>query len=1094
MVAQPIEPTPRIPGPAARKLAAPFARKAIFEQLEPRFLLSADLNPLVTDALFAGPSLQPAEFRSITDTGLPQVVTTFAVAPPIQRTNEIVFVDTATPDYQRLVEDMRNAAPADGRSLRFVLIDADSDGLARITETLAQQSAVDAVHVISHARDGAVQLGGTQLDLDTVTKRAGQIASWGLALTAEADILFYGCDLAATQQGQSLIDAIARLTEADVAASEDLTGHAALGGDWTLEFTTGRVEAQVLVSAQAQQAWMAALAPEVLDFDTVTWPGGLAASYAVGAGNVALTVSGSTGQLNNGAPTINTTNTGGLAPAQNGLFLSANFANTTQSITLTIAFTHPGGVSNVGFSIFDIDTGVFVDQIVVTGNNGAAINPSSVVAGSLVTFDGVNTVTGTSGTTGDARSNARFTFNQAGITSITLLYRPGPGSPANPDQQYITVHDISFASAPASPQVDLNGSDASVFAGEAFGTAAYNNASTGTIPWNGNWTETDAAGGAQSATAGNVQIITGELRMTQTGSIIQRAVNLGAYTADNINRLSFDYRTNNQVDATTDLVYVEVSSNGGSSWTTLDTLDLSVNASGSASYDITAHSTANTVVRFRTSGFTSGTAEYFYLDNVAVSAQPTSFATTYTENAAAVSIADSDAYINDDSANMSSMTISIASVVAGDTLTWTNQAGIMTSYDSGTGVLTATGSASRGNYQALLRSVQYSSSSEDPTVNGTQTTRTISVVVTDSSSNVSNTARSTITVAALNDAPVIGGAGSTHSYSENAAAVTLEPVLTVTDADDTQIASGSVTISAGFTAGDTLTWTNQVGITANYNGATGVLSLSGAASLTTYQALLRSVAYSSTSDDPSAISASRTITWSLTDANSDSVGAATGTATTTVNITAINDPPVNTVPGAQATVVSVPLTFSSGNGNLISVADAEAGTIQVTLSVTSGTVTLSGIAGLSFSFSDGNGVGAGDGTADALMRFRGTQAAVNAALAGMSFVSASVGSPTLTITTSDLGATGTGGTLTDTDVIAITVAPATMLDLNSTPSALTAAGRRRPRIWSSTAICRRRPAMCPTTGRKAGIPATARRTMLATRGLEPAAAVLPPRR
>ena len=57
-------------------------------------------------------------------------------------------------------------------------------------------------------------------------------------------------------------------------------------------------------------------------------------------------------------------------------------------------------------------------------------------------------------------------------------------------------------------------------------------------------------------------------------------------------------------------------------------------------------------------------------------------------------------------------------------------------------------------------------------------------------------------------------AGSTRSYTENAAAVTLESALTVTDVDDTQIASGSVTISAGFTAGDTLTWTNQAGITA----------------------------------------------------------------------------------------------------------------------------------------------------------------------------------------------------------------------------------------------------------------------------------------
>ena len=138
------------------------------------------------------------------------------------------------------------------------------------------------------------------------------------------------------------------------------------------------------------------------------------------------------------------------------------------------------------------------------------------------------------------------------------------------------------------------------------------------------------------------------------------------------------------------------------------------------------------------------------------------------------------------------------------------------------------------------------------------------------------------------------GAGSTRAYTENAAAVTLESGLTVTDADDTQIASGSVTISAGFTAGDTLTWTGVAPITASYNSGTGVLTLSGTTTLANYQTLLRSVAYSSSSDDPTVngTRTSRTVTWSLTDANSDAAGAGTGIILTTVNITAVNDAPV----------------------------------------------------------------------------------------------------------------------------------------------------------------------------------------------------------
>jgi len=85
-------------------------------------------------------------------------VVTSAQVAPIQRTNELVFVDTATPVYQGLVDGMRESALAQGRNLEFVLIDAERDGIRKITDTLAQKSDLDAIHIISHASDGAVQL------------------------------------------------------------------------------------------------------------------------------------------------------------------------------------------------------------------------------------------------------------------------------------------------------------------------------------------------------------------------------------------------------------------------------------------------------------------------------------------------------------------------------------------------------------------------------------------------------------------------------------------------------------------------------------------------------------------------------------------------------------------------------------------------------------------------------------------------------------------------------------------------------------------------------------------------------------------------
>ena len=260
---------PRKDRKPVHKKPIPFARKPVFQELESRLLLSADLNPVAQETLFATPALQGAEYRALVEPASEPVVTSMQVAP-IQRTNEVVFVDMATSEYQALVDDMRDTAAAQGRNLEFVLIDADKDGVRKITDTLAQRSDLDAIHIVSHARDGAVQLGSTQLDVEVLFQRSAAIKTWGKALVENGDILIYGCDLAGSQQGKSLVDALARLTRADVAASEDLTGSADQGGNWKLEFTTGNIEATAFASAEALAGYGGLLALPLVDLNTPT--------------------------------------------------------------------------------------------------------------------------------------------------------------------------------------------------------------------------------------------------------------------------------------------------------------------------------------------------------------------------------------------------------------------------------------------------------------------------------------------------------------------------------------------------------------------------------------------------------------------------------------------------------------------------------------------------------------------------------------------------------------------------------------------------------------------------------------------------------
>ena len=150
-------------------------------------------------------------------------------------------------------------------------------------------------------------------------------------------------------------------------------------------------------------------------------------------------------------------------------------------------------------------------------------------------------------------------------------------------------------------------------------------------------------------------------------------------------------------------------------------------------------------------------------------------------------------------------------------------------------------------------------------------------------------------------------------------------------------------------------------------------------------------------------------------------GLGTGNITVNVTVNAVNDAPVNTVPGAQTVAEDDDLIFSAANGNLISVSDADVaettnGELVVHLTAENGILTLSQKNGLTFSL--------GNGTANTEMSFSGLPASLNAALSGLQFRGYPAdfnGSALLTITTIDLGHTGSGGVKSDIDDITINV-------------------------------------------------------------------------
>ncbi|MEO1282932.1 MAG: DUF4347 domain-containing protein, partial [Pseudomonadota bacterium] len=164
---------------------------------------------------------------------------------------EIAFVDSGVENPAELLASI-------GEHIEIIFVDRHSDGVEQIADALRGREGIDAIHVLSHGEAGELRLGNSVLTETSIGgEHADELAVIRAALSDHADLLIYGCNFGDDAKGASAVEALAAATGADIAASDDDTGHADLGGDWDLEVSTGGIEA---ASIQAEE-WEHVLAP-----------------------------------------------------------------------------------------------------------------------------------------------------------------------------------------------------------------------------------------------------------------------------------------------------------------------------------------------------------------------------------------------------------------------------------------------------------------------------------------------------------------------------------------------------------------------------------------------------------------------------------------------------------------------------------------------------------------------------------------------------------------------------------------------------------------------------------------------------------------
>jgi hypothetical protein len=766
--------------------------------------------------------------------------TAAVIDPTTAAAHAVVFIDPSVTDYQSLIAGL----PA---GTQYVVLNADTDGFAQIAQYLQTHQGIQSIHLISHGTDGEIQAGAAWLNSSNIAEYSGDLAAIGAAMAPGGDFLIYGCDVAEQADGQALVQQVAALTHLNVAASTDLTGSTAVGGDWTLEYQVGNVHTPVLLSAATEQAYDHVLGTTIENYTSASAVGFDTGDSGGGVSSFTLDGLIYTFKDANGNPinirTIVTTDPFLQSLADEGG--TGNALQINQDSVLGLASITITRVGNAPFNFQSIDLDIESDA----GAQGLVTIVADNNTADAVTLETDNFMTAATMTL----SATHTSF--AAAHSITIS-----GGDLLADFGHLVYADVGPSLTPTS--------------GNATFTAGDNTAST-PVPVDAALALSDSTSAtAQSATISITNFKTGdELLYTAingiSGSYSNGVLTLtgSATIAQWQSALESITYTNTQVtpDATTRTISFSITDSAG--------------ATATATRNITVVDTDQTPIVHTSGG-----------------------ATSYVAGAASTTI-DSGLTITDsDTTHQASATVTIGSAGTGDVLNFTANAtlygNISGVYVASTHTLTLTGTATNAQWQAALDSIGFSSGAGT-----TSGARTINFSINDGT-RTSALATKTVNVSAV---PIVttdsGSAAFVAGDNTASTPVVIDSGLSVTDGSSTTLVSATVQITGNFhSSEDLLLFTSNPAtmgdILGSYDSSTGRLTLTSAshATLAQWQAALRAISFDDTAVTPD--TATRTISFTVNDGSNSSA-----LATRTVVVSDTDQTPILTTWGGSSAFI-----------------------------------------------------------------------------------------------------------------------------------------------------------------------------------------------
>ena len=333
-----------------------------------------------------------------------------------------------------LTKSVSNASPASGASINYVLSVTNASGSALTATGVTVQDILPA---------GFTFTGASGFGSYNSTNGAWTVGSIPPGTTRTLTITG-----TVTASAGASVTNVAEVSVSSAFDFDSTPGNGAAGED---DYDSATFTVSGTRVAGTPPTLVCPVGSTVHDWDGVTWAAGTTsgtyALTAIGTMNFNIAVGGgsflNSGTYGGQSPTRQNVVTGGLSPAQFSIFEMVDL--TSQSGSVTSTFTLPTAVPGAQFRLFDIDyaAGQFADRVTVTGSfNGTPVTPtltngiSNYVIGNSAYGDATSA-------DGSANGNVVVTFSVP-VDTITIDYGNHSLAPANPGQQAIAIHDVTF--------------------------------------------------------------------------------------------------------------------------------------------------------------------------------------------------------------------------------------------------------------------------------------------------------------------------------------------------------------------------------------------------------------------------------------------------------------------------------------------------------------------------------------------------------------------------------------------------------------------------------------------------------------------------